>query len=244
MTRTQHEKVFLIRVISCDLVDRILLVLFALMIASPGYAQKVDHDKKPASSVTWKIDNLKKIGGQQTNVTGEPQLIKALGGKAVLFDGVDDGLIVNDNPLAGAEAFTVEAVFRPDAGGLTEQRWFHIQDASGDNRVLLETRLNGDEWFLDTFIKSGTNSRALYAENFKHPVGRWYHVALVYDGATMRHYVDGQEELSGPLVIAPLGKGSASIGVRMNRVYWFKGAIRTVRSTPRALSPKEFMSKN
>lgn len=87
------------------------------------------------------------------------------------------------------------------------------------------------------------NSRILYGVDFKHPVGAWYHVALVYDGAVMRNYVDGVEELSGPLDIAPLGEGRTSIGVRQNRVYWFKGAISRLRFTPRALAPKEFMSK-
>lgn len=94
---------------------------------------------------------------------------------------------LNSNPLAGAQTFTVEAVFRPDAGGNHEQRWFHIQEETGDDRVLLETRLDDDQWFTDTFIKSGENSRTLYAENFKHPIGEWYHVALVYDGSMMRH---------------------------------------------------------
>ena len=144
---------------------------------------------------------------------------------------------------AGAAAFTVEAVFRPDAGGTFEQRWFHIQDESNDNRVLLEIRLTGEQWSLDTFIKSGENKLTLYSENFKHAAGQWYHVALVFDGATMRHFVDGKEELSGPLAIQPLGGGSTSIGVRMNRVSWFKGAVIKARFTPRALSPAEFMGK-
>jgi hypothetical protein len=218
--------------------------LIVLIMALVTHGQRPTQSLSPTVSVTWKIENLKKIGGNPVNVIGDPQLIKLPGGKAVLFDGVDDGLIVNENPLAGAEAFTLEAVFRPDIGGLKEQRWFHIQDASGDNRVLLEIRLSGEEWFLDTFIKSGTNNRPLFAENFKHPVGQWYHVALVFDGNTMRHYVDAHEELSGALTIAPIGKGSASIGVRMNRVFWFKGAIRSVRFTRRALSPKEFMGKS
>lgn len=215
----------------------------ALMLASFSYGQKPEQHQSSGRSVTWKINDLKTIGGKPTTMLGNPQVVSSPNGKAVLFDGVDDGLIVNANPIAGAKVFTVEAVFRPDLDGTTEQRWFHIQDETSDNRVLLETRLVGDQWFLDTFIKSGANSRPLYAENFKHPVGEWYHVALVYDGTTMRHYVDGMEELSGPLTISPFGKGSTSIGVRMNRVFWFKGAIRTVRFTPRALSPKEFMGK-
>ena len=31
--------------------------------------------------------------------------------------------------------------------------------------------------------------------------------------------------------------------MRQNRVYWFKGAISRARFTPRALAPREFMSK-
>ena len=208
-----------------------------------GNGRKAKPDKTPSLPATWKIDNLKLIGARPTSVIGDPRVIKTPAGKSVLFDGVDDGIVVDKNPIAGNAVFTIEAVFRPDAGGGKEQRWFHIQLNAIDNRVLLEVRLEGDQWFLDTFIKSGENSRTLYAEAFRHPVGEWYHVALVFDGSTMRHYVDGKEELSGPLVISPMGEGSTSIGVRMNRVYWFKGAIRKFRFTPRALGPREFMGK-
>jgi len=213
----------------------VILVLLDL-----GHAQQ----KKTAKSSTWNVDSLTKIGDRQVTVIGGPQIIDTPSGKAIMFDGVDDGLVVNTNPVAGANAFTVEAIFRPDLNGSKEQRWLHIQQEQTDNRVLLETRLDGDQWFLDTFIKSGENSRALLAEQFKHPLGVWYHVALVYDGSEMRHYVDGAKELSGPLTISPLGQGQTSIGVRMNRVYWFKGAVRKARFTPRALNPNEFMHTN
>lgn len=201
--------------------------------------------KLPEKSVIWKIDNLKKIGGNKVTILGDPKIIKTAHGKAVWFDGVDDGIFLETNPLAGATEFTVEAVFRPDAGGLAEQRWFHIEDTENvESRAMLETRLNGNEWFLDTFIKSGENRLPLFAENFKHPVGQWYSIALVFDGSEMRHYVNGKLELSGKLSIKPMGKGRTSIGVRQNKVYWFKGAVRKARFTNRALSPKEFLDNN
>ena len=221
--------------------------------ATAAHARKTAARKSPAdsaasvASITWKLDNLKKIGGNPVTVIGNPQVIKAPKGKAVQFDGAHDGLLLSVNPVAGARAFTIEAVIRPDVGGLEEQRWMHIQEASADDRVMLETRLHGGAWFLDTFIKNGPkpeDGRTLFDEPFKHPVGAWYHVALVYDGAVMRNYVDGQEELSGPLTVAPLAEGRTSVGVRQNRVYWFKGAIRRARFTPRALAPREFMSKD
>ena len=214
----------------------------ALIVALTGYGQM--QQNAPAKPVTWKIDNLKSIGGNATSIIGNPRVIDAPGGKAILFDGLGDGLVVSANPIAGARAFTLEAVFRPDANGAKEQRWFHIQQEKSENRVLLETRLVGDQWFLDTYIRSGENNRALFAENFKHPVGAWYHVALVFDGTEMRHYVDGKLEMSGSLTLAPLEHGQTSIGVRMNRVYWFKGAIRKARFTAKALASNEFMGKN
>ncbi len=192
-------------------------------------------------STNWRIDNVDKIAGNPVTIIGHPQIIDGPGGKAVSFDGVGDALLIKNNPLVGAQSFTVEAVFRPEASGAKEQRWFHIQEDNSENRVLLETRLVGDEWFLDTYIKSGENNRTLYAENFKHPIGPWYHVALVFDGKEMRHYVDGKQEMAGPLTINSLGPGQTSIGVRLNRVYWFKGAVQKARFTMRALQPKEFL---
>src|SRR5262249_45823636 len=151
-----------------------------------------------------KLDNLKEICGSALIISGQPQLINAGTAKAIAFDGKGDGLLVSRNPLAGAGAFTVEGIFRPEPGGTFEQRWVHVQEDGSENPVLLEIRQSGDEWFLDTFINSGAHKLTLYSEKFKHPVGRWYHVALVFDGLTMRDYVDGQEEMSGPLTISPL----------------------------------------
>jgi hypothetical protein len=193
-----------------------------------------------AQSTAWKINNLQKIGKHKTEIFGNPKVVK----NSVEFDGVDDGIFLDTNPIEGFSAFTIEAVFRPDPGGNKEQRWFHIEQNELESRVLLETRLVGDEWFLDTFMKSGENRLPLYAENFKHKIGKWYHVALVYDGSEMRHYVNGNLELTGKINFKPMGKGKTSLGVRQNKVYWFKGAISKVRITNKALLPKEFTNEN
>eukprot|EP01047_Picozoa_sp_COSAG01_P048503 COSAG01_NODE_4732_length_4777_cov_1.971624_3_plen_76_part_00 len=39
----------------------------------------------------------------------------------------------------------------------------------------------------------------------------------------------------------PLGPGSTSLGMRINAVSFFKGAIKTVRISPWALSPAELL---
>jgi Concanavalin A-like lectin/glucanases superfamily len=193
-----------------------------------------------AQSNTWKINNLKKIGKHKAEVLGNPKVVK----KAIEFDGIDDGIFLDTNPIEGFSTFTIEAIFRPDSGGNKEQRWFHIEQNELESRVLLETRLVGDEWFLDTFMKSGENRLPLLAENFKHKLGEWYHVALVFDGKEMSHYVNGKFEMSGKIDFKPMKKGKTSFGVRQNKVYWFKGAIRKIRITNKALTPKEFTYEN
>ncbi|HQZ96711.1 MAG TPA: LamG domain-containing protein [Pyrinomonadaceae bacterium] len=218
---------------------RLFSILLILVSALAGYAQIGEITRR---SVIWKVDNIKKIGGHDVEVMGAPKVVKTDRGKAVVFNGMRDGLFISNNPLAGAYRFTIEAVFRPDAGGEKEQRWLHVEDTENvESRAMLETRLNGNEWFLDTFLKSGDNRMPLFAENFKHQAGRWYHIALVYDGTEMRHYVDGKLELAGKINFKTFGKGITSIGVRQNKVYWFKGAVLKARFTNRPLAPAQFM---
>ena len=56
-----------------------------------------------------------------------------------------------------------------------------------------------------------------------------------------RNYVDGLLQGSGPLHLAPQGEGHTSIGTRINRVNYFKGAVLEARMTRRALAPSEFL---
>ncbi len=188
----------------------------------------------------WKIDNLQSIGGHQVTVLGNPQIITTDAGSALLFDGEDDAVALQTNPIAGARSFTVEIVFRPDPGGAAEQRFLHMESAE-TRRLLIETRVRGDDWFLDTFLKFDDSDRTLQAKEKLHPLGQWYHAALVYDGREMHHYVNGVREISGPVAFSPLEPGRTSIGCRLNRVFWFKGAIRRLRVTHAVVRPEEFV---
>jgi hypothetical protein len=194
------------------------------------------------ASTTWSIDNTISIAGCKTTVLGAPAVIATGKGSAVQFDGQKDGLIVQALPLAGAEKFTLEILFRPDANGRKEQRFLHLQQNATENRILIETRLTHDNlWYLDTYIQTPKGSLALFNPQNTHSIGKWYNAALVYNGRQMRHYVNGAEEMAGNLDFTPLREGKTSIGVRMNQVFWFKGAIRRVRFTPRVLNPEDFL---
>ena len=74
-----------------------------------------------------------------------------------------------------------------------------------------------------------------------HPLGAWYHVASVYDGKEFRNYVNGVREGAAELELVPHGPGHASVGVRITKEFYFKGAVRLARFTRRPLSPAEFL---
>jgi hypothetical protein len=188
----------------------------------------------------WMFDRLDRLGEHSTTRQGNPRVIDTPIGKAVEFDGVDDALFVDMHPLAGATTFTWEAIFRPD-GGNTEQRWFHLQETGSENRMLFEIRVVGDHCFLDSFNQSTTGSATLMNKQSLHPLGAWYHVAAVYDGKVFSNYVNGVQDGKAEVELTPQAAGRSSMGVRINLVYYFKGAIHSARFTRRALAPGEFL---
>jgi hypothetical protein len=230
-----------LRTIWCGAATVAAVAVFAFLLASGGSAAAADS----ADSETWTFDRLDSIGGHSTTVLGEPRVVDTPLGKAVEFDGVDDGLFIDVHPLAGAKTFTWEAVFRPD-GGPAEQRWFHLNEnpatgADTENRMLFEIRVIDGQWCLDAFVQTGTDRKALMDRSHLHPLGAWYHVASVYDGREFRSYINGEVDVASELSLEPQKAGRTSVGVRMNKVFHFKGAVRQARFTRRALSPAEFL---
>jgi hypothetical protein len=215
---------------------RASIIVGALVCGAAAGAQEASA---PAAQV-WTFDRLDRLGGRQTTVLGNPRVVDTTLGKAIEFDGIDDALFVDVHPLEGARTFTWEAVFRPD-GGAREQRWFHLQETGSENRMLFEIRVAGDRWFLDSFNFSTTGTATLMNRTSLHPLGAWYHVAAVYDGKVFSNFVNGVRDGQSEVSLSPQGPGRTSVGVRINLVNYFKGAIHLARFTRRALSPEEFL---
>jgi hypothetical protein len=217
---------------------------FAALAAAASFLAITSPSALPqdnAKPTVWILNRLDALGGHALTVVGAPTLLDTSIQGGIEFDGQDDGLFLETNPLQGLKEFTVEVIFRPASSGPEAQRFLHFQETGSENRLLFETRLTQDgRWFLDSFLKSGDGNYTLYAERSQHPLGPWYHAAVVIDGKTMRHYVNGTEELALPIQFQPLGPGRTSLGVRINKASWSKGAIRQVRITPRALATGEF----
>jgi hypothetical protein len=217
-----------------------------IMASAIAHAQ-TNSAASPSDSEVWMFDQTSSLGGHPTTVLGHPQVIDSAFGKAVQFNGVDDALFVGVHPLAGTAAYTWEVIFRPDADGPQAQRFFHLQEqdpATGkdtDNRMLFEIRIMPGGWCLDSFASSNGNNRTLLNCKLLHPLDKWYRVTAVYDGKELRNYVDDELEGEGSLSLVPQHPGHTSVGVRINKVYWFKGAVLTARMTRHALPQSEFL---
>ena len=200
----------------------------------------------------WRFGQLDQIAapltfeGAPVRVDG-PASIAGGGQGALQFDGVDDALFIGAHPLAGAETFAFEAVFRPD-GGAFEQRWLHLETDEatpqgqnpGGTRFLFEIRVYDDQWALDTFAKGPGYHQTMLFPDKRHPVGRWHHVAQTYDGTTYRAFVNGELQGEAAIAFSPQGPGRASVGTRINRRSYFNGAVAEARFTKRYLRPDQF----
>lgn len=209
--------------------------------AVAGYACAPVHARaRNARSALWTLDNLVSVGGHSVTTIGDPALTDSPWGPAIRFDGEDDGLLIDTHPLAGAKAFTIESLFRP-VGGAFEQRWLHLESheqppvppGTGSTRTLFEIRVVEDRWYLDAFTAGLGYKQAMMAPERTFPVGRWYKVEQSFDGRTYRSFVDGELQMERPIDFKPQGPGRTALGMRMNRVSFFRGAVRHVRFTAR-----------
>lgn len=229
----------------------ILILLNCFFIVS--YAAKPDS----AYYEVWELKSLKKIGGHPVQVFGDPEIVKTDRGRAIKFDGIDDRLLIDNNPLGDAKEFTIEVIFKADpAYDISNQpRFIHFQDPADTlsgwplaRRIMIELRLTPkNEWYLDGYLMTDAGERTLVNKTLTHPVGEWSHAALTYKDNTFKTYVNGIQETSG--AIGFTGKilnkvGKVSIGGRMNRLNYYSGLIKTLKITRKALEPNQFIHIN
>jgi len=200
--------------------------------------------------ITWNLDNTDKIGGYSVSPLNTlPSISESKGSKYLLFNGVDNALLIKGNPLGTTQSFTIEVIIRPDSSfnpANLEQRYLHIgKTASDKERILLELRLlKNQKWAADVFVGSENSSLTfldtVHSEHL-HPAGKWYNIALVYENSRATSYINGIKDTTDKVIFHSLSDANISIGARQNPRSWFKGGIKTIRFTNLALVPAEFL---
>jgi len=188
-------------------------------------------DPAPASNtIVADLSPLGLLSGPiRARVMGSPTRLESE--TAVEFDGVNDGLILGElGSLAGLTTFRVIARIRPARTGAFEQRFLHIQAHGCDDRLLMEIRLlPSGEWYADTYFEYQEERVLLQDPARLHPSDHWATYEVVYDGRTVRHTIDGIDQLSASLAGARLPDlGVISLGVRATMEHPFAGSIGSV----------------
>ena len=107
--------------------------------------------------------------------------------------------------------------------------------------MLFEIRIVDGQWCLDSFATTAGQRLTLLNCKLLHPLGKWYRVTAVYDGKQLRNYVDDELQGSGELQLGPQLAGHSSVGTRIDKRDYFKGAVLMARMSRQALSPEKFL---
>jgi len=161
-------------------------------------------------------------------------------GRALSFDGVDDIVTIADAPsLRFTTELTVEAWVRPSQLG-DSYRTVVLKERNGGLCYGLYAHTSGTGPSAHVFVADAeprARSSSTLAANI------WTHLAMTFDSATIRLYVDGTLTASA----AASGSVTTSTGVLRiggNDVWseWFAGLIDDVRIYNRALTATEIQS--
>jgi len=116
--------------------------------------------------------------------------------------------------------------------GFTLEAWVNVTDAGGGCSSIVGKGWQATWWvgLCDTTLRSYLKGSPSLFDAGTIPPGRWTHIAVSWDGATRRHYVDG--ELAGEAVLAgplPTNDSPLRIGSDVSWQFTPAGAIDEVR---------------
>ena len=200
-------------------------------------AQYDKENNGPVSLWAAEGDAQDLLDGNDGTLVGGTSFAGGMLGRAFSFDGLDDHVVVPDSDNLNA------------ANGITVEAWVYLTGKQGQNRDIIS---KDGELTQRQFILTASN-----LDRFRAHVGvtgglqffdgqvpvqlnRWYHVAMTYDGASLKLYVDGKLDgsipVSGPIVATTepvrIG-GGAPVG---RAPLHFPGLIDEVQIFNRALS--------
>jgi len=228
-----------------------LVTLLGTLGVRPSAAQEAS-DPSPSGVVgRWRLGERSGVTAVDSSATGgngsydgapslgRPGALEGDADTAVGFDGVDDGVTVAYDARHSADRGSVEAWVRTVKGYGPVVARGNVPDGSP-----LRLEVSGGKVY-GRFRVQGASAAVAIAGTSVVDEGRWHHLALTYDGAVARLYVDGVEEatraFAGKLVWAvdePL-----TIGYQRNcggcGISWFRGDIDEVAYYDTPLTPQD-----
>jgi len=173
-----------------------------------------------------------------------PTWITGRYGGGLRFDGVDDFVSVNDNyGLKPATEITLEVwLYLPSGADIVDQHFFSRCTPGGGSVYVLSTWDNiGHIWYAIC-----TMDADLYViSNGVVQRDRWTHIAMTYDGTSLKLYIDGAFDSSASLTGSILYSTDDALNFG-RKPFWtmfnFNGALDDARIYNRTLSQEEIQT--
>ncbi len=190
--------------------------------------------------------------GHDGVLENDPQWVSGKFGGALAFDGVDDRVVIeNDVSLGTTGPLTVEVWINPaQAQELCEGDGSNNgvlakcdRDAPGDgNHCSWQLRYGAPEGCrLGFMFKTAASEFSWVTVGSDLAPGQWHHVAGVFDGTSIKSYLDGVETDSAP-ISGYLASNARLLVGEGGYATFFEGSIDEVRIQSRALSAEELLA--
>jgi len=151
---------------------------------------------------------------------------------ALLFDGLDDYVTINEVGTADLDKLTIAAWVRPDSTPSGIMRFVTV----GNEKAVLRYENNELDFYISALaVPNPIIEHLRFTPGWQ--AGNWYHVAASYDGHTMRLYLNGAEVASQ--VINSELMGEVNLVLLSHPTEALDGALDEIRLYRRALSAAE-----
>src|SRR5690606_25485987 len=187
----------------------------------------------------WKMDEASGAlledasgNGNHAQAVGDPQSVPGVYNSALSLNGSTQYAVAPDSPsLDIAGAITIAAWVRPGRTGM--QYLVKKAELNATDGYELFLASTGKVFFRINQQTSGNSYSLTSGPGYAYPSdgNTWVHLAATYDGATMRVYVDGEEDNSrafAPTAIASNGS-PLTVGRDLGGAGSFTGALDDVR---------------
>jgi chitodextrinase len=180
-------------------------------------------------------------GGNNGTISGATWTTAGKFGGSLSFDGVDDLVTVADAAaLDLTTGMTLEAWIRPGVSS----SWRTIVTKEQSGNLVYGLFSSSDTSVPSGILSIGSSpTQDIVRGSTPLPVSTWKHLAVTYDGAVMRLYLDGAQ-VSTKSVTGAMPNSSGPLQIGGNKVWpeWFQGQIDDLRIYGRALSAAEILA--
>jgi hypothetical protein len=207
-------------------------------VVTDGLVLALDAGSKksyPGSGTTW--TDLSGNGNTGTLING-PTFNSANGG-SIVFDGVNDYVLVTGNSTLQPTSITLEAFFQRDGGRTIIS---YSPDSNGATKTYSFEQVSNSSQFLSRVVTSNNASVTLNGPILA--TSTWYQVVMTYNGSTVTLYINGSSYTSTSATgnISYVSNSNLNIGRKNNGDgEYISGKFSIVRVYSRALSPIEIL---